>query len=83
MSQLVIPLFDSPDHKGPKGTNASVNKRIKRGGMLMRKAFTFIKKVIGKFKFSITIKLPLINVTLAPSIIQQSLIRLLFLFQVY
>lgn len=49
----------------------------------MRKAFTFIKKVIGKFKFSITIKLPLINVTLAPSIIQQSLIRLLFLFQVY
>lgn len=49
----------------------------------MRKAFTYIKKVVSKFKFSITIKLPLINVTLAPSIIQQSFIRLLFLSQGY
>lgn len=46
----------------------------------MRKSFDFIKKVTDTFKFSITIKSPLINVTLAPSIIQQSFIRLLFSF---
>ena len=44
----------------------------------MRKAWTFIKKVIGKFHISLTIKLPLINVTLTPSRIQQP-IWLLFL----
>ena len=36
--------------------------------MLMRKALDKIKKVFCRIKFSVTIKLPLINVTLTPSI---------------
>ncbi len=37
----------------------------------MRKALKFIPEVISNLKFSITIKLPLINVTLTTSMIQQ------------
>ena len=37
----------------------------------MRKALKFIPEVISNLKFSITIKLPLINITLTTSMIQQ------------
>ena len=48
----------------------------------MRKALKFIPEVISNLKFSITIKLPLINVTLTPSMIQQPL-GAAFLFKGY
>ncbi len=44
----------------------------------MRKAYNFLNKVIHRVKLSFTIKLPLINVTLAPSIIQQPLFGCFF-----
>lgn len=44
----------------------------------MSKALKFIQEVISNLKFSITIKLPLINVTLTPSMIQQPFRGLLF-----
>jgi hypothetical protein len=66
------PLFGSPDHKGPKGKKASVNKRNKGGGLLMKKTANIIKKVTNALKISITFRLPFINVTLAPSYILQS-----------
>ena len=70
MSQRSL-LFGSPDPNSLNGTNASVNKCICRGGMLMRKLFSAIKKVIHNTRLSITIKLPLVNVTLAHSLITQ------------
>ena len=66
------PLFGLPDHKGPKGKKASVNKRNKGGGLLMKKSANFIRKVTRALRITVTLRLPFINVTLAPLHLPQS-----------
>jgi hypothetical protein len=45
---------------------------------IFKKIFAFVTKVLGMFKFSITFKMPFINVTLALSIFQSSIGGFLF-----
>ena len=63
-----LPLLDSPDPKDPVG-KASVTDSIVEGVMHMKCIFNLVKKFSSRVKTSITVKLPFVNVTLAPTII--------------
>ena len=67
------PLLDSPDPKVPDGKKANVHGKIFEGGMIMKHTFDFVRTLRPQVKTSITVKLPLVNITFAPKIFNISL----------